>query len=76
MINIIIIHMHFASLFPVVSTEREGGVSIASLPSPTLTQHTYRVACKTLGYQTLTLSVANGPSARNPVPARETATIE
>ena len=58
-----------------MTPERSADVSITPLPSPTLTQHTYRVVCQVLGIQKVTFSVGNGPTSKNPMPANESSSI-
>ena len=67
-------HVYF--LLHLVSSEHSTYVSITSLPSPTLTQHTYRVVCRKLGEQKLTFLIGNGPTSNNPMPANETTSIK
>ena len=67
-------HMYF--LLHLVSSEHSTYVSITTLPSPTLTQHTYRVVCHKLGEQKLTFLIGNGPTSNNPMPANETTSIK
>ena len=58
-----------------VVAERPQDLTITTSPSPTLSQHTYRVVCRKLGEQQLMFTVGNGPTTKNHIPANETTTI-
>eukprot|EP00731_Ephydatia_muelleri_P025275 Em0017g358a len=53
-----------------LSLERKSDVSVYG-PQ----QHVYRIVCKQLGEQAATLTVGNGPTAKNMFPANDTATV-
>ena len=61
---------------PPVVPEVPDDISIAPVPSSSLTQHVYIVLCRILGEQHLVFTAGNDPTSKNKFPADETIAIK
>ena len=69
-------HICDFSHFPLlVTAEQPEDLDIIPLPSTLISQHLYRILCRELGEQILTIEVGNGRTLKNSFPANETASI-
>ena len=64
---------HHTSLLVTSHTTRSFTNHTCSFTGPQ--QHVYRLVCKELGEQTVTLVVGNGPTTKNVFPANDSATV-
>lgn len=58
-----------------VTAERPDDLVMTPLPSSLLSHHSYRILCRRLGEQKLTIEVGNGRTLKNSFPSNETASI-